>query len=101
MSSLVENNNNTGAGDLSDKIAAQGDLVRKLKGDKKPKEEITAAVEVLLALKVRVKYILLTDNFYFYRQHRRPSSRRRRAMTGSQLEGPLPSRRSRRRQRRK
>ena len=54
MSSLVENNNNTGAGDLSDKIAAQGDLVRKLKGDKKPKEEITAAVEVLLALKVRV-----------------------------------------------
>ena len=65
MSSLVENNNNTGAGDLSDKIAAQGDLVRKLKGDKKPKEEITAAVEVLLALKVRVKCILLTDNFYF------------------------------------
>lgn len=65
MSSLVENNNNTGAGDLSDKIAAQGDLVRKLKGDKKPKEEITAAVEVLLALKVRVKHILLTDNFYF------------------------------------
>ena len=65
MSSLVENNNNTGAGDLSDKIAAQGDLVRKLKGDKKPKEEITAAVEVLLALKVRVKYILLRDSFYF------------------------------------
>ena len=65
MSSLVENNNNTGAGDLSDKIASQGDLVRKLKGDKKPKEEITAAVEVLLALKVRVKHILLTDNFYF------------------------------------
>ena len=65
MSSLVENNNNTGAGDLSDKIAAQGDLVRKLKGDKKPKEEITAAVEVLLALKVRVKHILLADNFYF------------------------------------
>ena len=65
MSSLVENNNKTGAGDLSDKIASQGDLVRKLKGDKKPKEEITAAVEVLLALKVRVKHILLTDNFYF------------------------------------
>ena len=55
MSSPVETNNNTGAGDLSDKIAAQGDLVRKLKGDKKPKEEITAAVEVLLALKVRVR----------------------------------------------
>ena len=57
MSSPVENNNNTGAGDISDKIAAQGDLVRKLKGEKKPKEEITAAVEVLLALKVRVKQI--------------------------------------------
>ena len=57
MSSPVEINNNTGSGDLSDKIAAQGDLVRKLKGDKKPKEEITAAVGVLLALKVRiVKY---------------------------------------------
>ena len=54
MSSLVEKNNNTiGAGEISDKIAAQGEIVRKLKGDKKPKEEITAAVEVLLALKVR------------------------------------------------
>ena len=59
MSSPVEkNNNNTGAGDLSDKIAAQGDLVRKLKGDKKPKEEITAAVEVLLALKVIINNIV-------------------------------------------
>ena len=62
MSSLVENNNNTGAGDLSDKIAAQGDLVRKLKGDKKPKEEITAAVEVLLALKVRVRQHCCDDH---------------------------------------
>ena len=59
MSSPVENNNNTGAGDLSDKVAAQGDLVRKLKGDKKPKEEITAAVQVLLALKVRAGNILI------------------------------------------
>lgn len=57
MSSPVEKNNNTGAGDLSDKVAAQGDLVRKLKGEKKPKEEITAAVEVLLALKVSVGQI--------------------------------------------
>ena len=62
MSSPVENNNNTGAGELSDKIAAQGDLVRKLKGDKKPKEEITAAVEVLLALKVRVRLNCCDDH---------------------------------------
>ena len=59
MSSPVEKNNNTGAGDLGDKVAAQGDLVRKLKGDKKPKEEITAAVQVLLALKVSVGNILI------------------------------------------
>ena len=56
MGSIIENNNNTGGGgELADKIAAQGDLVRTLKADKKPKEEITAAVNVLLALKVRRK----------------------------------------------
>ena len=57
----MSNNNNTsnenansGAGsDISAKITAQGDIVRQLKGDKKPKEEIDAAVKVLLALKVR------------------------------------------------
>jgi len=42
-------------GELSAKIAAQGDLVRQLKTDKKPKEEIDAAVKGLLALKVEFK----------------------------------------------
>ena len=56
----MSNNNNvvnenvaSGPGaEISDKITAQGDLVRQLKSDKKPKEEIEAAVKVLLALKV-------------------------------------------------
>ena len=39
-------------GELGAKVAAQGDLVRQLKTDKKPKEEIDAAVKALLALKV-------------------------------------------------
>ena len=39
-------------GELSAKIAAQGDLVRQLKTDKKSKEEIDTAVKGLLALKV-------------------------------------------------
>ena len=56
MGSIVENNNNdTGGGELAAKIAAQGDLVRTLKADKKPKEEITAAVTTLLSLKVRME----------------------------------------------
>ena len=37
---------------LSAKVEAQGNLVRQLKGDKKPKEEIDAAVKKLLELKV-------------------------------------------------
>ena len=58
MGSIVENNNNdTGGGELAAKITAQGDLVRTLKADKKPKEEITAAVTTLLALKVRMDYL--------------------------------------------
>ena len=40
-------------GELGAKVAAQGDLVRQLKADKKPKEEIDTAVKALLALKVR------------------------------------------------
>ena len=40
-------------GELGAKVAAQGDLVRQLKADKKPKEEIDAAVKTLLSLKVR------------------------------------------------
>ena len=38
--------------ELGAKVAAQGDLVRQLKADKKPKEEIDTAVKALLALKV-------------------------------------------------
>ena len=37
-------------------MAAQGDLVRQLKADKKPKEEIDAAVKTLLSLKVRTVF---------------------------------------------
>ena len=39
-------------GELGAKVAAQGDLVRQLKADKKTKEEIDSAVKALLALKV-------------------------------------------------
>jgi len=41
--------------ELSAKVGAQGDLVRQLKGDKKPKEEIDMAVKQLLALKAEFK----------------------------------------------
>lgn len=48
--------NNSGAGaEISSKIAAQGDIVRQLKSDKKPKEEIEAAVKILLSLKADFK----------------------------------------------
>jgi hypothetical protein len=40
--------------ELSAKVEAQGGLVRQLKGDKKPKEEVDVAVKQLLALKVRI-----------------------------------------------
>ena len=54
----VSENDKSGAGggDLSAKITAQGDLVRQLKGDKKPKEEIDSAVKTLLALKVKTAH---------------------------------------------
>merc|ERR1712013_182666 len=42
-------------GELGAKVAAQGELVRKLKADKKPKEEIDAAVKTLLSLKAEYK----------------------------------------------
>jgi len=42
-------------GVMSAKVGAQGDLVRQLKGDKKPKEEIDMAVKQLLALKAEFK----------------------------------------------
>jgi len=41
--------------ELGAKVAAQGDLVRQLKADKKPKDEIDTAVKALLALKVEYK----------------------------------------------
>ena len=43
------------AGDLNSAITAQGDLVRKLKGDKAAKAEIDEAVKKLLALKADFK----------------------------------------------
>merc|ERR1712222_76438 len=43
------------AGDLGAAVAAQGDLVRKLKGDKAAKPEIDEAVKKLLALKADYK----------------------------------------------
>merc|ERR1712013_797800 len=42
-------------GELGAKVAAQGELVRQLKADKKPKEEIDAAVKTLLSLKAEYK----------------------------------------------
>ena len=48
-----------GPGDeLSAKITKQGDIVRTLKTDKKPKEEIDAAVQVLLSLKVMLNHVI-------------------------------------------
>jgi hypothetical protein len=46
---------NKSDGELGAKVAAQGDLVRQLKADKKPKDEIDTAVKALLALKVEYK----------------------------------------------
>ena len=43
------------AADLNAKVAAQGDLVRKLKGDKAAKADIDAAVKILLDLKAAFK----------------------------------------------
>jgi len=44
-----------GAADINAKIVAQGDLVRKLKGEKAPKPDVDAAVKSLLALKAEFK----------------------------------------------
>jgi len=48
-------------GDLGAAVAAQGDLVRKLKGDKAAKPEIDEAVKKLLALKADFKAATGTD----------------------------------------
>ena len=71
MSGNNNNNSNndamTGAGaEISSKIAAQGDLVRQLKSDKKPKEEIEAAVKILLSLKVNFINDVVVQIFIFY-----------------------------------
>jgi len=50
-----------GSSDLAGKVEAQGNLVRQLKGDKKPKEEIDAAVKTLLELKAEYKAATGTD----------------------------------------
>ena len=51
---INENVESGGGEEISTKITAQGDIVRQLKADKKPKEEIDAAVKILLSLKVSV-----------------------------------------------
>ena len=51
---INENVESGGGEEISNKITAQGDIVRQLKADKKPKEEIDAAVKILLSLKVSV-----------------------------------------------
>jgi len=43
------------------RVAAQGELVRQLKADKKPKEEVEAAVKQLLALKAEFKTVAGCD----------------------------------------
>ncbi|XP_059171364.1 bifunctional glutamate/proline--tRNA ligase-like [Physella acuta] len=48
-------------GDLGDKISAQGELVRKLKADKAPKDQVDAAVKTLLSLKSEYKTKTGTD----------------------------------------
>merc|ERR1712142_196974 len=51
----VQSTSDGGSSELSSKVEAQGNLVRQLKGDKKPKEEIDAAVKKLLELKAEYK----------------------------------------------
>ena len=54
--------------ELGAKVAAQGDLVRQLKADKKPKEEIDTAVKTLLALKVsRYKVCTFAGEMVYFR----------------------------------
>ncbi|XP_076833600.1 bifunctional glutamate/proline--tRNA ligase isoform X2 [Brachyhypopomus gauderio] len=47
--------------DIYGRVAEQGELVRKLKSDKAPKEQIDAAVKQLLALKVEYKQVTGKD----------------------------------------
>lgn len=62
----MDENNETklggGAGEeIAAKIESQGNIVRQLKTDKKPKDEIDAAVKTLLALKAEFKSATGTD----------------------------------------
>ena len=89
---INENVESGGGEEISTKITAQGDIVRQLKADKKPKEEIDAAVKILLSLKVSVY-----TNFKFYNENIsvRMSSNQSQDQTGSQLVELLPSNRRR------
>jgi len=58
---INENVESGGGEEISTKITAQGDIVRQLKADKKPKEEIDAAVKILLSLKDEFKSVTGSD----------------------------------------
>uniref|UniRef100_A0A8C4V9F3 Bifunctional glutamate/proline--tRNA ligase n=1 Tax=Falco tinnunculus TaxID=100819 RepID=A0A8C4V9F3_FALTI len=55
QSSKLETSGTLNSKALYDKVAEQGEVVRKLKAEKAPKDEIGAAVEVLLSLKAEYK----------------------------------------------
>ena len=88
-------------GELGAKVAAQGELVRQLKADKKPKEEIDAAVKTLLSLKVRTVFLRVLNLFLLLFQQLRLSTRRPLVRTGYLLEGGSLPRSKIRRKRRK
>ena len=61
---IVNENVTSGPGaEIADKITAQGDKVRQLKSDKKPKEEIDAAVKLLLSLKVLERNLHINEGY--------------------------------------
>ena len=88
-------------GELGAKVAAQGDLVRQLKADKKPKEEIDAAVKTLLSLKVRTEFLRVLNLFLLLFQQLRLSTRPPLVRTGNLLEEVSLPRSKTRRKRRK
>ena len=88
-------------GELGAKVAAQGELVRQLKADKKPKEEIDAAVKTLLSLKVRTVFLRVFNLFLLLFQQLRLSTRPPLVRTGNLLEEVSLPRSKTRRKRRK
>ena len=88
-------------GELGAKVAAQGELVRQLKADKKPKEEIDAAVKTLLSLKVRKVFLRVLNLFLLLFQQLRLSTRPPLVRTGNLLEEVSLPRSKTRRKRRK